>query len=464
MRVIRFLADGVSDRSYMVVDSDAASAIVIDAQRDVWAYLDEAERQGVKITHTFDTHVHNDFISGSRSLSAVTGAVVVQAAEAGIEYPIREVRDGDRIEVGSFVVRALFTPGHTQHHMSWIVEEAGVPIGVFTGGSLLVATIGRTDLVSPGATEAMARAQRESLRKLLALADDVEVFPTHGAGSFCSSGEVPDRETTSIGQEKRDNAAAQLAMSDDEDAFVRHALHALPGYPAYYAHMGPANRRGVLPPLLKLPVMESLDPRRVYELQRAGSALVDARKAIDFVKGFPQGARSVPLGDSFSGYIGWVLPFNAAIVLVFQNDEDWRRAQTQLIRIGYDCAQGYVRGGFPAWKEAALPVDALKSISVGDLHVEHKAGHVAILDVRQDAEWRSGHVPGAAHIAIGNLPARLGDVPAPKDQNVVTMCASGMRATIAASILKRVGYEPLVVSAGGIDDWEGHGWPIQSEP
>ncbi|GAC1415446.1 MAG: MBL fold metallo-hydrolase [Candidatus Velthaea sp.] len=464
MRVIKFAADGVSDHSYMLVDTKTQTAAVVDAQRDVWTYLDEADAQRVKIRFAFDTHVHNDFISGSRSLAEVAGAVVVQAAGSNIEYPVRFASDGDRIDLGGCTIRALLTPGHTAQHRSWKVEEEPKPSGNFTGGSLLVETVGRTDLVSPGETEGLARAQRASLLKMLDLPDDTEVFPTHGAGSFCSAGEVPDRATTSIGQEKRENEAVRIAMHEDEDAFVRHALHGLPGHPAYYAHMAPENRTGRLPPLLRLPEMEPLDPRRAYDLQRSGAALVDARSSLAFVQGFPRGARSIPLGDSFAGYVGWVLPFDSPLVLVFAHSEDWRRAQGQLVRIGYDNARGFVDGGFGAWSQADLPTDRLTSIDVAELHRRHKSGEVIVLDVRQDAEWRTGHVAGAAHIAIGMIPSRLGDVPAIKGERVATMCAGGMRATLAASLLKRVGFDPLVLADGGIHEWEQHGWPTVREP
>jgi hydroxyacylglutathione hydrolase len=461
MFVRRFSADGVSDRSYMIVDPAGGRAAVVDAQRDAWTYLDEAEKIGVKITHTFDTHVHNDFISGSRALQELTGATVVQPAGAEMEYPVREVRDGDRVEVGGFVVRALHTPGHTFHHTSYAVEEDGNVAGLFTGGSLLVQTVGRTDLVSPGATEELARAQRASLRRLAEFPDDTEVFPTHGAGSFCSAGDAPDRETTSIGREKRENAAVHIALFEDEDAFVRHALHGLPAYPAYYTHMAPANRRGA-PPLSSLPVLNGVEPRAAHEMQSRGVALVDARKPLEFAAAYPRGARNVPLGDSFAGYIGWVLPFDAELVLVLPSEDDWRRAQGQLIRIGFDRAQGYVHGGFPAWQRDGLPVDRLTTIDVVELQRLHEAKSAEIVDVRQDAEWRAGHVPGALHIPIGMMPARLGDVGAESERRVVTMCASGMRATIAASLLRRVGYDPFVVVPGGFDDWAEHGWPVET--
>lgn len=459
--VHRFKADGVSDQSYMVVDKEGGVAAVVDAQRDIWSYLDKAERLGVKITHAFDTHVHNDFVSGSRALHEVANVTVVQGADAGITYPCRQVRDRDRIEVGRFVVQAMHTPGHTYHHMSYLVEEEQKPIAIFTGGSLLVETVGRTDLVSVGATEDLARAQRNSILRLSNLPDDTDVFPTHGAGSFCAAGDPPDRDTTTIGREKRDNLAMKIAMSGDENAFVRHALHSLPAYPTYYAHMAPLNRAGT-PALLKLPAMEPLDARKAAELQNRGSILVDARKAIEFVKAFPKGARNIPLGDSFAGYVGWVLPFNAELIFVFKHDDDWKRAQTQLIRIGFDRAEGFVRGGIAAWQEAKLPLDRLETLTVEDLRTLDKNEQINVVDVRQDFEWNAGHLPGAVHVALGVLPARLGDVPQDGGK-LVTMCAGGTRATIAASILRRVGYEPLVITEGGYGEWAAHNWPVSKQ-
>ena len=463
MKVHQCIADGVSDRSYLVVEETSRSAFVIDAQRDVWEYLETADRLGVKITYAFDTHVHNDFVSGSHALRELAGAIVVQAAGAGIQYPVREVRDGDRIQIADgVVVRALHTPGHTFHHMSFAVEENGRAAALFTGGSLLVQTIGRTDLVSPGATERLARDQRTSLLKLFRFPDETEVFPTHGAGSFCSAGDAPDRDTTSIGREKRDNAAARIALSEDEDAFVRFALHGLTAYPAYYAHMAPLNLAGT-PALVRLPELEPLDPRKVLELQNSGASIVDARRSIEFARAFPRGARSIPLGDSFAGYIGMVLPFDDRLVLVLPNDEDWRRAQTQLIRIGFDHASGYVRGGFTSWESASLPIDRLRTMTLAELHAFHKEGLAEIVDVRYDPEWRGGHIPGSAHIPIGSVPARLGDIPDSIGKRLVTMCEGGTRATLAGSLLKRVGLDPFVIDQGGFSDWSEHGWPVVSE-
>lgn len=461
MIVHRFRADGVSDQSYLVVDKEGGVAAVIDAQRDIWSYLEKADQLGAKITHAFDTHVHNDFVSGSRALSEAANVSVVQAADAGIAYPCHQVRDGDRIEVGGFVVQALHTPGHTYHHMSYLVEEEHKPIAIFTGGSLLVETVGRTDLVSVGATEELARAQRNSILRLSNLPDDTDVFPTHGAGSFCAAGTPPDRDTTTIGREKRENLAMKIAMMDDENAFVRHALRNLPSYPAYYAHMAPLNRAGT-PALLKLPDMEPLDARKAFELQSHGHILVDARNARDFTKVFPTGARNVPLGDSFAGYIGWVLPFNAPLVFVFAQNDDWQRAQGQLIRIGFDQAEGFVQGGISAWQDAKLPVDRLETLTVTDLRALGNKERVTVVDVRQDSEWTAGHLPGAVHVALGTLPGRLGDLPQ-NGGRLVTMCAGGTRAAIAASILRRVGYQPLVVTEGGYDEWAARNWPVTTQ-
>ncbi len=459
MKVRQFIADGVSDRSYLVIDETAKSAAVIDAQRDVWVYLDAAQEAGVKIRFAFDTHVHNDFVSGSRALAELAGATVVQAAGAGIRYPVQEVRDGDAVELSpSVVIRALHTPGHTFHHASFVIDEDRRPVAVFTGGSLLIETIGRTDLLSPGSTEQLARAQRASLLKLLNFPDETEVFPTHGAGSFCSAGDAPDRETTTIGREKHDNAAARIAMTQDEDAFVRFALHGLTAYPAYYLHMAPLNMAG--PPVLtKLPELEALAPRKAFELQSGGHALIDARKSIEFTRGFPVGARSIPLGDSFAGFIGMMLPFNDALVLVLAQEDDWRRAQAQLIRIGFDRAAGFVRGGFSGWEAAGLPLDRLNVLTIEQLHAIHKTGDAAVVDVRYDPEWRSGHIIGSTHVPIGALPARLGDVPNAHGKQLVTMCAGGTRAVLAGSLLKRIGLDPAVIAEGGFGSWAAHQWP-----
>lgn len=458
MIVHRFKADGVSDQSYMVIDKAGGVAAVFDAQRDVWSYLDKAEQLGVKITHAFDTHVHNDFVSGSRALSELASVIIVQAADAGITYSCHQVSDGSRVVVGSFVVQAMHTPGHTYDHMSYLIEEESKAIAIFTGGSLLVETVGRTDLVSVGATEDLARAQRASVLRLSNLPDGTEVFPTHGTGSFCAAGDPPDRDTTTIGREKRDNLALKIAMSGDENAFVRHTLHSLPAYPAYYAHMAPRNRAGT-PALLRLPVMQPLDPKKAFEMQTTGHVLVDARKAIEFVKAFPKGARNIPLSDSFAGYFGWVLLFDAPLVFVFADDEDWKRAQGQLIRIGFDRADGFVHGGFTAWSEAGLPTDRLGTLTIEQLRTLDKNEQVTVVDVRQDYEWDQGHLPGAVHVALGMLPARLGDVPMDGGK-LVTMCAGGTRATIGASLLRRAGYEPLVVTEGGYGDWAAHNWPV----
>ena len=459
MIIKQFVADGVGDRSYLAIHEPTRRAIVIDAQRDVFTYLDAAEAAGATITHAFDTHVHNDFVSGSFGLFERAGALVVAAAEARVAYPNQGVHDGDVVEITpGVVVRALHTPGHTFHHMSYALEEDGRTTALFTGGSLLVETIGRTDLVSPGSTERLAREQRSSLLRLFAFPDSTGVYPTHGAGSFCAAGDAPDRDTTSIGHEKRDNAAGRIALSEDEDAFVRFALHGLTAYPAYYAHMAPLNLAGT-PALAALPPLEPLEPGKAFELQQGGAALVDARRSVEFVRRFARGARSIPLGDSFAGFVGMILPFNDELVLVLPNHDDWRRAQTQLVRIGYDRAAGFIRGGFPAWEAAGLPVDRLRAISVEELHALHKDDAATIVDVRYDPEWRAGHIAGASHLALGTLPSRLGDVPFEPGREIVTMCAHGSRGTLAASILKRVGYDPLVVADGGFESWAEHGWP-----
>lgn len=459
LRIKQFVAEGLGDASYMIIDDERKTAAVIDPQRDIWQYLDEAEKARLTITHSFDTHVHNDFLSGSLSLSELARTTVVAGAGAKFSFDYHAVRDGDRVDLGTSLVTAVHTPGHTPEHMAYVVTSGNAAIeGIFTGGSLVVGAAGRTDLLGVGETEWLTRMQRASLRRLASYDDAAPVFPTHGEGSFCSAGAPGGDRTTTIGRERLQNAALRIALTEDEDAFVRHQLRGLPAYPAYYAHMAPLNRRGVPPIGTRLPELRGVAPTAARGLQQRGVLLVDARNATEVAAGYPGGATAIQFGDSFAAYVGWVLPFNAELVLVLPKSDVARRAQTQLIRIGFDRCAGYVEGGFAAWRDAGLPVAALERVELTAAKQLLDAGDVLLLDVRDESEWDAGHVPGAAHIHIGELPKRLGDVPA--DRSLLTMCATGMRATMAATIMKRFGFAPRPI-AGGFDDWKARGWPSE---
>jgi len=461
IRVKQYLADGLGDSSYLVVDDERKVATVIDPQRDVWRYLDEAARDGCALTHSFDTHVHNDFVSGSFALQEFADTRVVAGAGANFSFAFHSVRDGESIEVGGITLTALHTPGHTPEHMSYaLATRDGGMRGIFTGGSLIVGSAGRTDLLGAGETELLTRLQRGSLRRLAGLPADLPVYPTHGQGSFCSAQESDDGRTTTIGRERAQNAAVRVALDQDEDAFVRHQLRGLPAYPAYYAHMAPLNRRGAPSIGARLPELTPVDPHHAFAMQERGTLIVDARRSAELGDGYPRGATAISLGDSFASYVGWVLPFNAELLLVLPSDREARRAHIQLFRIGFDRCAGFVAGGFNAWRAAGLPQSALDLVDLKEARDLLESGRVLLLDVRQDHEWAQGHVPGAVHVPVGELPRRLGDIP--DGRPVMTMCASGLRATMAATIIRRVGMEPKAI-LGGVGDWRARGWPLESE-
>src|SRR5690348_9557008 len=465
MRVEQFLLDGLGHQSYFVVDETTGVAAVVDPRRDIAIYLQAASAAsaaGVSITHVFETHVHNDYVTGAREIRDRTGATIVNAASAELAYEHQGVRDDDQVAVGSLTFRVLATPGHTPDHVSYAVYESGrdAPSAVFTGGSMLVGSAGRTDLVSPGMTLTLTRAQYQSLRRLLdALPDDVLVYPTHGAGSFCgaTSAEPPARWST-IGQER---TASPVAQVRDEPEFVRQQLAGYGVYPAYYPYMGDINQRG--PRILgELPALAPLAPYDVHRHMEHGVPLIDGRTRDVFAKEHVPGALNIELDPAFGTYVGWLLPFNKPLMLLLDDDAGRVEAVAQLIRIGYEQLRGYLDGGIAAWKAAHLPTSQFVAIDVEELHRRlQRHERLSVLDVRDAAEWAAGHIPGAQHIHIGDLMRHLHEVP--RDVPVATVCRSGHRAEMAASIVAALGIETIAVQRGGVPDWIAHGLPAAYE-
>ena len=462
MRVEQFFLDGLGHQSYFVVDETTGVAAVVDPRRDVDIYLHAARAADATITHVFETHVHNDYVSGAREIRDRSGATIVNATSAELAYEHHGVRDGDHVQVGSMTFRVLATPGHTPDHVSYAVYQSGrdTPSAVFTGGSMLVGSAGRTDLVSPGMTLTLTRAQYHSLRRLLdALPDDALVYPTHGAGSFCgaTSAEPPARWST-IGQER---LASPVAQVSDEPEFVRQQLAGYGVYPAYYSYMGDINQRGPLI-LGKLPALAPLAPHDVRRHMEHGVPLIDGRARDVFAREHVPGALNIELDPSFGTYVGWLLPFNKPLMLLLDDDAGRGEAIAQLIRIGYEQHRGYLDGGIAAWKAANLPTSRFEAIDVEELHRRlQRHDRLAVLDVRDAAEWASGHIPGSQHIHIGDLMRRLHELP--RQAPVATVCRTGHRAEMAASIVAALGIETIAVQRGGVPDWRALGLPTQFE-
>ncbi len=459
MQIEQFFLDGLGHQSYIVTDATSSMAAVVDPRRDVDVYLDAARRTNTRITHILETHIHNDYVTGARELAAQTGAIIVGSVQGQLAYDHLPVQDGDRFNVGELAFQVMATPGHTPEHVSYVVyePESTTPYAVFSGGSMLVGGAGRTDLLGEGMTLTLTRQQYSSLRRLLdTLPGSVLVYPTHGAGSFCVASAVSSSRATTIGQEKLISPAAQATSEAD---FVQRQIAGYTAYPHYYRYMHDINQAG--PRILgDLPDLAALAPQVVRERMRAGIPLIDGRTRDAFAREHVPGSLNIELDSSFGTYVGWLLPFNVPLMLLIEDEDGRREAVVQLIRIGYEQAQGYLEGGISAWKAAALPVGSFERIDIDTLYkrwTQHSG--MAIVDVRRDDEWREGHIPDALHLHIGELPQHLDEVP--RNRPVTVICQSGYRAEIAASMIAATGREVIAVQ-GGVPDWKDRGLPVTS--
>ncbi len=416
----------LGDRSYLV--HDGRVAVVVDPQRDTDRITALAGREGVRITHVAETHIHNDYVSGGLPLSHATGAAYLVNGADPVRFAREPVGDGDVIEVSpSMRLRVIATPGHTFSHLSYVLTAGDETTGVFTGGSLLFGSTGRPDLLGPAHTVTLARAQHASARRLAGeLPDSAQVFPTHGFGSFCAATQAQASAST-IGREKKVNAALTLG----EEAYVETLLAGLDAYPAYYALMGPANLAGPAGPDLSPPAPAA--PEQIRRRIAAGEWVVDLRDRVAFAAGFVPGTFSFPLDGSFASYLGWILPWGTPLTLLGETPEQVAEAQRELARIGIDRLAAAAAGGPGQWSGGA-PLARIRLARFGDLAAAGRK--VTVLDVRRDLEWAAGHVAGAVHIPFSDLPARTGEIPAGE---VWVYCRTGYRAMVAASILAAAG-------------------------
>ncbi|MDO3637220.1 MBL fold metallo-hydrolase [Mycolicibacterium arseniciresistens] len=420
----------LGDRSYLV--SHDGVAVVIDPQRDIDRVIALAHQHTATITHVVETHVHNDYVTGGLQLSRVVGAHYVVPAGEDVAYPRRAVSHGDIIDAGPLQLRAVHTPGHTHHHLSYVLHGPDNKVaGVFTGGSMLHGTTGRTDLVGAEHTRALTHAQYHSVRRLAdELPDGTQVYPTHGFGSFCSATPAAGDSST-IGEQRSTNPALTL----DEQSYVRQLLDGLSAYPAYYAHMGVINRAGPAPVDLSLP--EPVDPDQLRGRIDAGEWVVDLRNRTAFAAGHLAGSMGFELSNSFVTYLGWLYHWGAPLTLIGEHTDQIADARRELVRIGIDDLAGAAVGDIRALSSGAV----LRSYRIADFADLAHTGldgldGLTVLDVRRADEYRHSHIPGALNIALHDLLARVDDVPR---GDVWVHCASGYRASIAASLIDRPG-------------------------
>jgi hydroxyacylglutathione hydrolase len=459
MKIEQFVIEGLGHQSYLISDEASRLAAVIDPRRDIEVYQEAAQRDGLRITHILETHIHNDYISGARELASRSDAIIIASASDPLLYGHVGMHEGERFSVGNLRFQTLATPGHTPAHVSYLLAENGdeEPAALFSGGSLLAGNAGRTDLLGEAMTLTLTRQQYHSLRRLLdTLPGQVHVYPTHGAGSFCLASQESKARSTTIAQERLVNP---VMLAQNEDAFVERQLAGYSAYPAYYKHIGPINKQG--PRVLGgIPRPPALSPQDIWQRMQNGTPLIDTREHNAFADQHIPGSLNFEMGSSFATYIGWLLPFNVPLMILIEDEPGRREAVVQLMRIGYEQVEGYLDGGISAWQAAALPTSQFSSIDTETLYQRwSRHERQFVLDVRRSDEWASGHIPGAHHLHVADLAQHLSELP--KDQPIAVLCQSGYRSEIAASMIAATGREVIAVR-GGMGTWQELGLPTET--
>lgn len=453
--------EGIAQLSYVICDDAEGVVAVIDPRRDVDVYLEIARRRGVRIAHIIETHIHADFASGSRELQEKTGAPIHGGRSGAYEFAVEPLDEGDELRLGGVTLRALHTPGHTPEHVSLLVSDAAQgpePFGICTGDTLFNLDVGRPDLVGGGTErELAARLYRTLFGKLAPLGDRMEVYPGHGAGSACGTA-IGDRRMTTIGNERLFSPALKHRT---EEEFVGWILGSLPEPPRHYARLKPLNARG-MPVLGGVPGLPPLSLAEFRQrMAEEGTVVIDARSILAFGGGHVPGALNIALRAEFPNWVGWMVEHERTILLIVEGERDAEVAAEHLFRLGYDRVAGYLHDGMTSWQNAGLPLDRLGEWTVHELDARREEPSVAVLDVRSDSEWKSGHVSGARHIYVPHLEERLGELD--RQATVAVYCGSGYRASIAASLLQKHGFERVVNVPGSWTAWKSAGLPVEMD-
>lgn len=468
----RFFEPKLAQASYVLGCPGAKAAIVIDANRDVDQYIRAAEAEGVSITHVTETHIHADYVSGSRELAARTGATLLLSDEGdaawkyafAAEAGARLIKDGDRITVGAVVIDVIHTPGHTPEHLSFLITDsaaANEPIAVVSGDFIFVGDVGRPDLLEKaanikGTMEAGAKTLYASLRKADAWPDWLQVWPGHGAGSSCGKG-ISAIPHSTLGYERRFNWAFQAKT---EAEFVQAVLSGQPDPPKYFAEMKRVNKEGPRllhgfrrPDLLQVNALEAA--------LAAGALVVDTRPASAYAQGHVPGTINIPLNASFTTWAGWIVPYTTDFYLIVDDTAGTLidTAVRDLAMIGLDRIAGYFDAAvIDGWAEGERPLGTVAQITAHDLQQSLAHGAVTLVDVRNDGEWAAGRIAGAQHVPLGVVGDRAGEIPTGKP--IVVQCAAGARSSIAASLLKARGIDNVINLVGGIGEWRKAGLPV----
>lgn len=451
-------SEGLAHLSYVLGDEEAGVCAVLDPRRDVSVYLDLARENHCRITHILETHIHADFVSGSRELAAQTGAPIYVGAADGYGFEHRPLKEGDTLELGSLCLKVLHTPGHTPEHVCYLVsggKGSQEPWALFTGDTLFAGEVGRPDLLGGGSEERLARELFHTLHeKLLCLGDEVEIYPAHGEGSPCG-GNIGDRKTTTVGYERLHNPKLQIR---DVDPFVQAVLSDLPEPPSYYPRMKQVNAAG--PRVLGcLPAVQPLNPNAFREaMGQPGTLVLDTREIEAFGGAHVEGALNIALRAEFPIWSGWMLKPEQRLLVVLAEEADLDPVQRHLLRIGIEEIGGFLRRGIRGWLEAGLPFRRTLQLSVHELHerVTSGSGGLQLLDVRRPDEWETGVIPTARTYFAPHLREHLDELD--REKPTAVYCGSGYRASVAASLLERSGFREVMNIPGSMKAWKAAGY------
>ncbi|MEX0946475.1 MAG: MBL fold metallo-hydrolase, partial [Acidimicrobiia bacterium] len=393
MDIVAIVDRGLGNSAYLV-DLGDGQGMVIDPERNPSRYLTAAEQMGLRLRWVVETHLHADFISGGRELAA-QGAQLLAPTESGLRFDHRGLSDGDELDLGGLKLAVIATPGHTPEHCAYLLTDGMESLALFSGGTLIVGGVARTDLISPDLTEDLARAAYRSIRdRLMILPDDLAVYPTHGAGSFCSASATGER-TTTIGRERISNP---LLQATDEDDFVVQLTERLGSYPPYFLRLRDLNQAGPTIYGSSPPAIPRLTPDEVARLIEAGAEVIDVRPILHFAAGHIPDSLSIELRDQFATWLGWLVDPENVVVFVADPYQDLAYAVIQSLNIGYEQIGGYLAGGIPAWQQSGRAVTQVRVLGADEI-----PSRLAIVDVRQESEWDTGHVPGAIHVELGEF-------------------------------------------------------------
>lgn len=449
----QFYLSCLAHASYMI--GSEGTAVVVDPQRDVAIYLEDAQKHNLKITHIIETHLHADFVSGHRELAAQTGAKIHVGVRAGAQFPHHDVRDGDEITFGRAVLRFLETPGHSADSICILVtdlDRAPEPWAVLTGDTLFIGEVGRPDLSPDHTAVELAAMLYDSLHdKLLKLPDSVEIYPAHGAGSLCGRNISPERHST-IGKERALNYALRPMSRED---FIRLMVTDLPERPEYFYRDKEINRAGA-PAVADLPKLPAFSAQEVTDWQSQGAVVLDTRPAAQFGAGHIPGSMHIALCGQYASWAGTLLGLETSVVLVAEDAGRAEEARVRLTRVGLDRTVGYLHDGMHAWQQAGLPLEDVPQISVLLLHEQlvDQPDAVQLIDVRRPGEWAAGHVEQAQNKPLHKLSTLLDDLSPRKP--IAAFCRSGYRSSIGTSLLQRAGFKQVMNVVGGFDAWEAH--------